>query len=417
MSGNKKNVPKRRFKEFKNAEAWEQRKLLDSIQKVIDFRGRTPKKLGLDWSEAGYLALSALNVKNGYIDESIDAHYGNQELYDAWMSGNELHQGQVLFTTEAPMGNVAQVPDNKRYILSQRTIAFEVDEKIITENYLATVLGSPNIFNRLTALSTGGTAKGVSQKSLSEFTISLPNNVEEQNKIGVYFKQLDNFISLHQRKLEKMKALKKAYLTEMFPAEGERKPKLRFAGFTDDWEQCKLGELTEVHDGTHQTPKYTDSGIMFLSVENIKTLKSEKYISEEAFKSEFKVFPEKGDVLMTRIGDIGTANVFDLNEPTAYYVSLALLKCKELNPYFLKESIYSETVKKDLWHRTLHIAFPKKINKNEIEKVKIPYPKSKLEQKQIGSFFKNLDDLITLHQRKLEKLQDIKKAYLNEMFI
>ena len=161
-----------------------------------------------------------------------------------------------------------------------------------------------------------------------------------------------------------------------------------------------MSDLTEVYDGTHQTPKYTDSGIMFLSVENIKTLQSVKYISEEAFKAEFKVFPEKGDVLMTRIGDIGTANVFELNEPTAYYVSLALLKCKELDPYFLKESIYSETVKKDLWHRTLHIAFPKKINKNEIEKVLIPYPKSRLEQEQIGAFFRNLNNLITLHQRK-----------------
>lgn len=179
-----------------------------------------------------------------------------------------------------------------------------------------------------------------------------------------------------------------------------KKPAIRFRGFTDAWEQRKLGELTDVYDGTHQTPQYTDDGIMFLSVENIKTLQSQKYISEEAFKTEFKVFPEKGDVLMTRIGDIGTANVFESNEPTAYYVSLALLKCKELDPYFLKESIYSETVKKDLWHRTLHIAFPKKINKNEIEKVQIPYPDSRLEQERIGTFFRNLDNLITLHQRK-----------------
>ena len=173
-----------------------------------------------------------------------------------------------------------------------------------------------------------------------------------------------------------------------------------------------MGELTDVYDGTHQTPQYTDDGIMFLSVENIKTLQSQKYISEEAFKTEFKVFPEKGDVLMTRIGDIGTANVFESNEPTAYYVSLALLKCKELDPYFLKESIYSETVKKDLWHRTLHIAFPKKINKNEIEKVQIPYPDSRLEQERIGTFFRNLDNLITLHQREREFLY---RAYFGKI--
>lgn len=115
--------PAIRFAGF--TDPWEQRKLLDCIQKIIDFRGRTPKKLGMDWDESGYLALSALNVKDGYIDFAQDVHYGSQELYTKWMSGNELHQGQVLFTTEAPMGNVAQIPDNRRYILSQRTIAFE----------------------------------------------------------------------------------------------------------------------------------------------------------------------------------------------------------------------------------------------------------------------------------------------------
>ena len=252
---------------------------------------------------------------------------------------------------------------------------------------------------------------------LTGLNISLPVAEEEQRKIGTFFSSLDNLITLHQRKYDKLQNIKKSMLEKMFPKNGMKTPEVRFKGFTDAWEQRKLGELTDVYDGTHQTPQYTDDGIMFLSVENIKTLQSQKYISEEAFKTEFKVFPEKGDVLMTRIGDIGTANVFESNEPTAYYVSLALLKCKELDPYFLKESIYSETVKKDLWHRTLHIAFPKKINKNEIEKVQIPYPESRLEQERIGTFFRNLDNLITLHQRELDKLQNIKKSCLKKIFV
>lgn len=179
---------------------WEQRKLLDCIQKITDFRGRTPKKLGMDWSEEGYLALSALNVKDGYIDFNQDVHYGNQELYDKWMTGNELHKGQVLFTTEAPMGNVAQVPDNRRYILSQRTIAFEVKNKLITENFLATVLRTPTVFADLTALSSGGTAKGVSQKSLASVEIRLPKDLNEQEKIANTFYNLDHLITLHHRK-------------------------------------------------------------------------------------------------------------------------------------------------------------------------------------------------------------------------
>ena len=91
-------------------------------------------------------------------------------------------------------------------------------------------------------------------------------------------------------------------------------PKIRFKGYTEDWEQRKLGELVGIYDGVHQTPDYQDSGIMFLSVENIATLKSEKYISEEAFERDYNVYPEKGDILMTRIGDVGTTNVVETAE-------------------------------------------------------------------------------------------------------
>ncbi|SEU27508.1 restriction endonuclease subunit S [Paenibacillus sp. NFR01] len=192
-------------------------------------------------------------------------------------------------------------------------------------------------------------------------------------------------------------------------------PEIRFKGFTNDWEQRELGEVTEVYDGTHQTPDYKHEGIMFLSVENIKTLQSDKYISEEAFENEFKVRPEKGDVLMTRIGDVGTANVITSSEPIAYYVSLALLKKKALNPYFLQASIHSFAVQDEIWKRTLHIAFPKKINKNEIEKVPINFP-SEEEQDKIGLFFKELDHLITLHKRKLDGLVTLKDGFLQQMF-
>ena len=108
----------------------------------------------------------------------------------------------------------------------------------------------------------------------------------------------------------------------------ELKPKIRFKGFTDDWEQRKLKELCNIFDGTHQTPNYKDSGIMFLSVENIKDFISEKFISYCDFKKYYKIYPQKNDILMTRIGDIGTTNIVKENTLKAYYVSLALLNCK-----------------------------------------------------------------------------------------
>ncbi|MFK4857608.1 restriction endonuclease subunit S [Lactococcus petauri] len=241
-------------------------------------------------------------------------------------------------------------------------------------------------------------------------------NMEEQQKIGSFFKQLDETIALHQHKLDLLKEQKKGYLQKMFPKNGAKVPELRFAGFADDWEQRKLNEVSDIYDGTHQTPKYQDDGVMFLSVENIKTLTSNKFISREAFEDEFKIRPQRGDVLMTRIGDIGTANVVETDEDLAYYVSLALFKSEELNPYFLQASIYAPFVQDQIWKRTLHIAFPKKINKNAIGQVPINVP-TLAEQTKIGSFFKQLDDTIALHQRKLDLLKEQKKGFLQKMFV
>ncbi|HCY9794498.1 TPA: restriction endonuclease subunit S [Staphylococcus aureus] len=192
-------------------------------------------------------------------------------------------------------------------------------------------------------------------------------------------------------------------------------PELRFPGFEGEWEEKKLGEVAKIYDGTHQTPKYTNEGIKFLSVENIKTLNSSKYISEEAFEKEFKIRPEFGDILMTRIGDIGTPNIVSSNEKFAYYVSLALLKTKNLNSYFLKNLILSSSIQNELWRKTLHVAVPKKINKNEIGKIKINYPK-KQEQQKIGQFFSKLDRQIELEEQKLELLQQQKKGYMQKIF-
>ena len=207
-------VPRIRFKGFTGD--WEQRKLFDCIEKITDFRGRTPKKLGMDWSNEGFLALSALNVKNGYIDFSQDVHYGDQRLYDKWMAGNELHEGQVLFTTEAPMGNVAQVPDNRSYILSQRTIAFTVKPDVLDENFLAISLRTPRTQDELYALQSGGTAKGVSQKSLSVLNITMPTKLNEQQRIAKTFNDFDHLITLHQHKLDQLRMMKKFMLQNLF---------------------------------------------------------------------------------------------------------------------------------------------------------------------------------------------------------
>ena len=174
--------------------------------------------------------------------------------------------------------------------------------------------------------------------------------------------------------------------------------------------------MVGIYDGVHQTPDYQDSGIMFLSVENIATLKSEKYISEEAFERDYKVYPEKGDILMTRIGDVGTTNVVETAEKVAFYVSLALLKPNGIDSYFLSNAMKTNAFQKGLRERTLVTAIPQKINKDEIGKIDIFITNNDEEQKKIGAYFSNLDHLITLHQRKCEQTKTLKKYMLQKMF-
>ena len=199
--------------------------------------------------------------------------------------------------------------------------------------------------------------------------------------------------------------------------ENKKTPDIRFAGFTDAWELRKLGEVVSVYDGVHQTPQYTDKGIMFLSVENITSLTSQKFISEKAFERDYRVFPQKGDVLMTRIGDVGTPNVVETSEKLAFYVSLALLKPIGIDSYFLCNVIQTTRFKKGLKNRTLITAIPQKINKDEIGKIDFLLSTSLSEQVQIGTFFRRLDGLIALHQRKCEKLKKVKSAMLERMFV
>lgn len=196
-------------------------------------------------------------------------------------------------------------------------------------------------------------------------------------------------------------------------------PRLRFKGFSGEWEEKKLGDISEVFDGVHQTPEYQNKGVPFISVENLKNLLTNKYISEKAFEKDFKNNRlHKGDILMSRIGSIGEDNIVKNDEPMAFYVSLASIRSdvKFINPVFLMYLIKSSNFKNELWRRTLHVAFPKKINKNEISKIYVTIPKINEEQQKIGSFFAKLDQLIDLQRQKVEQFKKIKRGYLQKMF-
>lgn len=192
---------------------------------------------------------------------------------------------------------------------------------------------------------------------------------------------------------------------------------MRFGGFSDLWKKSTIEKNAKVYDGTHQTPIYTKSGVKFVSVENIKDLySSDKYISVEDYNSDFKYVPEINDILMTRIGDIGTPALVTKSEPLAYYVSLALLKEIDLEPHFLYHYIQTAPFQKELWRRTLHVAFPKKINKNEIGDCAIFYPSTRCEQKKVALFLDGIEKRIKIQNKIIEDLKVLKKELCNRHF-
>lgn len=280
----------------------------------------------------------------------------------------------------------------------------------IDVDYLENQINSMRILNESTGV------PQLTAPQLGNYKVYHPE-IDEQSAIGSLFRTLDDLLASYKDNLTNYQSLKATMLSKMFPKAGQTVPEIRLDGFEGEWKIRKLSEVSEVYDGTHQTPNYTESGVKFLSVENISTLESEKYISEEDFEKDFKVFPEFGDVLMTRIGSIGVPNIVKTSEKIAFYVSLALLKPKKkTNSLFMKSSIESNPFQEELWKKTLHIAFPKKINKNDISQSTIKCP-SYEEQQAIGSYFSNLDNLIATHQEKISQLETLKKKLLQDMFI
>lgn len=260
-------------------------------------------------------------------------------------------------------------------------------------------------------------AKRIHVDTFSDMPIDVPT-LDEQDKIGHFFDQLDNLIAANQRKLDLLKEQKKGYLQKMFPKNGAKVPELRFAGFADAWEERKLKELGDIQTGntppTSNLDNYSTDGVLWVTPTDIKTL----VISDTAKKlSEVGVtkarIAKAGSILVTSIASIGKNTLVTMDAGFNQQIN-ALTPTPKNDSYFLltQSEKWSEMMKKTAASATMQI-----VNKTDFSNISTFVPVHKEEQQKIGSFFKQLDNTIALQQQKLMLLKDQKKGLLQKMFI
>ena len=405
--------PKIRFKGY--TEDWEQRKVLDLlIQPITDGPHETPKLV-----EKGVPFISVDAIVDNKID--FNRKRGNiSEEYDELCCKKYKPQFHDVYLVKSgsTVGKVAIVETTDRFNIWSPLAAMRCGEKTYPY-FLYDLLQTKDLQAQVADKASNGTQPNLSMRELEKFPVSVPSNLEEQKKIGDYFRSLDHLITLHQRKCDETKKLKKCMLQKMFPKEGEKVPEIRFSGFTGDWKQRKLGEVFE-QTTNFVNPDKGEIELWSLTVEDGLTPKSERYNREFLVKKNAnfkKVRP--GDIVYNpmnmTLGAVGYNGMLKNVAVSGYYITM-----------FVKtgyDSYYINTWLKSPQALSLHKTFAtgsliekQRVQFSTLSIIPTVFPEYE-EQKRIGCYFNNLDSLITFHQQKCDELKNIKKFMLQNMFV
>ncbi len=409
--------PKIRFKGYQ--EDWEQRKLPEF---VTFFNGLTytPE----DVEETGTLVLRSSNVKNG---EIVDAD--NVYVNDKVVTSENVQEGDIIVVvrngSRALIGKHAQI---KASMPNTVIGAFMSGMRSEHSSFVNALLDTSAFENEI-AKNMGATINQITGYMFSKMEFMIPSG-EEQQKIGEYFQGLDHLITLHQRKCEEMKILKKYMLQKMFPQNGQLVPQIRFSGFTEDWEQRKVTELLKNSSsamkigpfGSALKKEYfVEEGIKVYAQENAFTgdfSMGDYFITEDKYKElkSCELYP--GDLVISMMGTIGACAIFPKNAEKGIMNShlLRLQFNNEVIPeyimYLLRDSVL---IRKQIDRLSVG-SIMSGLSSSVVKKLVFPIPKL-AEQKRIVEYLDSIDRLITLHQQKCDELRNIKKFMLQNMFI
>jgi type I restriction enzyme, S subunit len=336
-----------------------------------------------------------------------------------------LQKGDVLFIRSSVkpegVGETSIVIENlQNTTYSGFIIRFRPNLEM-SENFNCFVFSTSNIRNQILSNATSSANTNINQDSLKKIRIALPH-FQEQTQIGNFFKNLDNFITLHQHKYDKLVVLKKAMLEKMFPRNGAAVPEIRFKGFSGDWVERKLGEVCVMGDIDHRMPPSVTDGIPYVMTGNFIGIngidfENSKLISIEDYEQlAKKIKPEIGDILFARYASVGAVRYVETQMKFLVSYSCAILKQNNtFDSRYLFYYLQSKETQRQI-ELEINTGSQRNIGTDSLKKLIILLPEEK-EQTQIGNYFKNLDHLLTLRQGELEKLKNLKKALLEKMFV
>lgn len=392
--------PKIRFKGYE--EDWEQRKLKETIEYIVDNRGKNPDY----YCSEGIPVIDNFMIRNSlYPDLNTATRFIDENLYQNFIRKYNEEDDILLTLVGNGIGNITLFPKDKAVII-QNTLGFRAKED---KKFLFFLLMANN--EALVKLDRGMAQPSIRQDEILDLDIYVPSN-SEQTQIGEYFTYLDNLITLHQRKCEETKKLKKYMLQKMFPQNGKRVPEIRFVGFTEDWEQRKLGDvLEEFSNKSTVEDEYT-----VLSSTNTGMEFRDGRVSGTSNLG-YKIIEIDDLVLSPQNLWLGNININNL-EKGLVSPSYKTFKLRNIDKEFFRPQLRTKKMLELYKQASVQGAsvVRRNLDMDLFEQIELNIPMIE-EQAKIGEYFFNLDYLITLHQRKYEELQKIKKFMLQNMFI
>ncbi|MCD5156449.1 restriction endonuclease subunit S [Enterococcus gallinarum] len=409
--------PEIRFPGF--TDDWEQRKLKEFGKST---GGTSIESEFVEGGKYKVISIGSYSEQSVYTDQNIRA-----ELTDKTRN-RVLNKGDLtmILNDKTASGNiigrVLLIDSNDSYVYNQRTERIEPDHKKYDSQFLYHMLNAPMIRSKIIKQAQGNTQIYVNWSAIGELDYLVPN-LDEQREIGAFFFNLNNLITLHQRKLDLLKETKKGFLQKMFPKNGAKVPEIRFPGFTEDWEERKFGEIVQVSRGL--TYKPSD-----VQIDGIRVLRSSN-INEDVFilrDDDVFVKPDAVNIAPIKNGDILITSANGSSRLVGKHAIVNGLQDKTVHGGFMlrvksKNTWFTNSLMSSRWYNyfiNIYVSGGNgaigNLRKYDLESQTIIVPDDE-EQQKIGTFFKQLDDTITLHQRKLDLLKETKKGFLQKMFV